>query len=111
MIFLPHYKDLKDGSDIVDVILDRKGFKVLGRYPQPINMITDPPQVSLTSKYSNLPLTLKQICGHVNFPPDEGHALCEEINLLGNLLFGACDALYKGDKAFSRMDTHLWKNH
>jgi hypothetical protein len=87
----------------VDVFLDRKGFKVLGRYPQPLNMITDPSQLSLTSKYSNLPMTLKQICGHVNFPPDEGHALCEEINLLGNLLFGACDALFKGDKA-----SHAW---
>jgi len=68
-----------------------------------ISTMTDHTDNFLESRFNQLPSSLREICGSVIFPNDQGSALADACCQNRNILFGASDASYKHDQA-----THAW---
>jgi hypothetical protein len=58
--------------------------------------------LSLKEPFLNLPKSLRDICGTVSFPDDNGHSLMSSGDMVSHLI-GASNASYHNDKA-----SHTW---
>jgi len=83
----------------VDIHITHHGISVIGDW-----YTISPPklqsnQPSLEHSFNNLHPALQKICGTLHFPPDNGHALMEEIQCSSGKIFGASDASLKSGRA------------
>jgi hypothetical protein len=58
---------------------------------------------SLSETFLNLPIAIRQTCGTVHFPSDDGLSIIQKVQQAKNNLYGASDASLKDGKA-----SHAW---
>jgi hypothetical protein len=102
---VPYMTDLPFNSVdfyAVDTHITPKGIQIVGDwYNQCPTQIKSETQ-SLDSAFRSLHPALRETCGTIQFPPDNGYALMDGVHSSGSL-FGASDASFKNGKA-----AHAW---
>jgi hypothetical protein len=87
----------------VDIHITHLGISVVGDWYTISHPKLQSNHSSLEHSFNNLHPALQEICGTLHFPPDNGHALMEEIQHSSGKIFGASDASLKSGRA-----THAW---
>lgn len=77
----------------VDVQYTKNGLSIVGPFFTMVNLSQPmPTTASLQDHYSMLHPSLKEICGEVHFPSNNGNKLYQKITSKGTPLFGISDA-------------------
>ncbi len=87
----------------VDVQMSTKGLSIVRDWYGEITTQTQLHPPSLDNSFLQLHPALRETCGTVRFPPDNGLSLMEEIENSNGNWFGASDASLKSGRA-----THAW---
>jgi len=86
----------------VDIHHNTMGISVLGDW-YTVSLDVTQTNSSLEKAFHNLPLAIKQTCGNIHFPSDNGEQILNQINTLNSSLFGASNASFKDGRA-----SHAW---
>jgi hypothetical protein len=100
-IVAPFYTDLSLSSNDftpVDIHMHNTGLSIVGVFLG-INDTDSPPIGTPTLQAANLAidLSLHQICGDINFPPDNGTTIIHHIERNANEIFASSDASLKNN--------------
>ncbi len=105
--YIPYQCDIeftRDDFTPVDIHIEPWGLIVVGKLytSNVLEMPRDPPN-TLQEAFHLLPTSLKNICGEVHLPSDNGKELINHITANKYKLFGASDASFRDRKA-----SHAW---
>jgi hypothetical protein len=107
-LYVPYKCDTgfnRDDFFPVDIHNHKKGLTVVGTLPTK-KEITMPTKThdSITSLYKTLHPSLKEICGKVQFPLDDGRVLIQGIKDSNKAIFAASDTFHKEGRS-----SHAWR--
>lgn len=92
-----------DDFSPVETCTNPSGISIVGCWFHPTNNTAVQPPKTLMGMFNDLHPSLKQICGDIEIPPDDGAFLFSTGVANNNCLFGASDASLKDNLA-----THAW---